>query len=76
MLGYIARSPGYAAVLVALSIRVAVPAIKHVVGQVFGLCKIFGLARDAVGPQQLTDEPLLVVIDIEHTRHVGLASFV
>ena len=65
MLGRVAGSPRNTAVLVAVRVERAVPAVEHILGQVLGLFEVGLVTRQLIGLDELTDQPLLVVVDVE-----------
>ena len=64
VLAVVARSPADAAVLVAVGVEAAVPAVDAVVGKHGSLLEVVLVAREAVGAGELAADPHLVVIDI------------
>ena len=71
MFRHIAWAPGYASILFAISLQGTVPSIQHIVGKIFGFSQIIGIASDFIRTQQLTDNPLLVVIHVQYASNVS-----
>ena len=75
MLGEITGAPGDASQLSALLVERAVPAIEHILCQVFRLIQVALLTGDVIGFQQFAYQPHLVVVNIEYAFHLS-SSFI
>ncbi len=71
MLRDVARTPSDAAMLTTILIKSAVPTVEHVCRQVFSLIKIPLLPCHLVSLKQLTHDPHLIIIHVQHACHIS-----
>ena len=64
MLGVVAGSPGYSAILLTARIHAHIPSVEYVFDEIFGAGLISFHARILIGADELARKPHLVVVHI------------